>query len=97
MKKYEEGQEKRRCLSRQRGSFTSMRSLGVGSLVGRVMMTCVPVPTALCTRTWPRRRRTSSLTWTLVVSGLVISILGLWGQSEVVSEREERRMLHAHQ
>ena len=39
----------------------------------------------------------SGMTWTLVVSGLVIAALGLWGAQETTTERESGSMMHRTQ
>ena len=40
---------------------------------------------------------TSAMTWTLVVSGLVITGLGLWGAQETTMERDSGSMTHRPQ
>lgn len=36
----------------------------------------------------------SGFTWSLVISGVVIAALGLWGASETASERKSGAMAH---
>ncbi len=36
----------------------------------------------------------NALMWTMVVSGIVIAAVALWGTAETKSEREEARMVH---
>lgn len=36
----------------------------------------------------------SGLTWALVITGLAVAVLGLWGVQETSTERESGRMAH---
>lgn len=36
----------------------------------------------------------SGLMWALVITGLLVAALGVWGASEATSERETGRMAH---
>lgn len=39
----------------------------------------------------------ATLTWVLVLAGIGVAIMGLWGSQETAAEREQGRMVHRPQ